>query len=369
MNAFVRNTWYVAAWSHEIADRPLHRKICGDHVALYRTKSGTVKAIGAVCPHRGANLSDGEVIGDSLRCPYHGWKFGADGKCDDIPSQPDSIPIQENARVPTYHVREQQGVVWIWPGQMMVPNIDPPTYDLLDSPNDYGVMLSQPAFLKAHFFNVVENAFDESHLCFIHQKTIGMKTPLVPRQIVTKDEDGQGVTTRWDPDTPWGHDVFSFKGDFKPKRNWLDNMTALALFATGSKVPDWRKRRWSFRMGGVVTYREFTEKGEPTMLVLGAATPIDAKTTMFATAFASRSIKSWIGKLVMRRFGPMLNEEDRTGTEGLILKADELAKPVSVIADRSAVAFWRLYNDALRAEGGDVPGTHDAAKPKLTEVA
>lgn len=369
MSAFVRNTWYIAAWSHEIAGKPLHRKICDDHVALYRTAMGAVKAIGAVCPHRGANLAEGDVIGESLRCPYHGWKFGGDGQCKDIPSQPDSLAIQKNACVPAYPIREQQGIVWIWPGRQGMPDKEPPAYDLLDQPDKYGVVFSQPATLRAHFINVVENAFDESHLCFIHQRTIGMKTPLVPRQIISKDADGQGVTARWDPETPWGHDVFAFKGDFQPKRNWVDQITSLALFASGRKFPDWRKRRWKFRMGGVVTYHEFTEEGEPTMLVFGGATPVDAENTMFLTAFASLAVKSWIGKLAMSRFGPMLNEEDRTGTEGLLAKADALKHPVSVIADRPAVAFRRLYSDALCAEGGDAHGAIDAVKPKLTEVA
>ena len=33
-----------------------------------------VAAVDAFCPHRGANLADGVVKGDRLRCPFHGWQ-------------------------------------------------------------------------------------------------------------------------------------------------------------------------------------------------------------------------------------------------------------------------------------------------------
>lgn len=368
MNAFVKNTWYYAAWTKDLKDKPLYRKICGDHVALYRTQSGEVRAIGAVCPHRGANLAEGEVIGESLRCPYHGWKFSADGKCDDIPAQPDSVEIQANACVPTYAIREQQGIIWIWLGQNKQPDVEPTHYPMLDD-DRLGVAAFGPAFLEAQFINVVENAFDESHLCFIHQRTIGMKTPLVPQQLMSKDEDGLGVTARWDPETPWGQELFKRKGDFKPKRSWLDDITALALFAGSRKLPDWTKRRWGFRMGGTVSYREFDKDGDPIMMVLGLAAPVDENTTMFATAFVNRSAKSWLGRLAINRMGPMLNAEDTMGTEGLLLKANELEHPVSVVSDRATMAFRRLYGAALASEQDATPDSSEEPAAKLTKVA
>ena len=38
------------------------------------------------CPHRGAPLSAGMVEDGCLVCPYHGWRFGADGKVVEIPA-------------------------------------------------------------------------------------------------------------------------------------------------------------------------------------------------------------------------------------------------------------------------------------------
>ena len=38
------------------------------------------------CPHMGANLSVGQVVGNDLQCAFHHWRFGPDGHCTVIPS-------------------------------------------------------------------------------------------------------------------------------------------------------------------------------------------------------------------------------------------------------------------------------------------
>ncbi len=40
-------------------------------------------------PHRRARLSAGSVTGGTLQCIYHGWRFGSDGRCVDIPALSD----------------------------------------------------------------------------------------------------------------------------------------------------------------------------------------------------------------------------------------------------------------------------------------
>ena len=82
--AFLRNQWYAAAWADEVQTEPIGRKILGEDIALYRTASGKAAAIGSVCPHRFAPLEYGVVIGENLKCKYHGLQFGPDGalQCD-----------------------------------------------------------------------------------------------------------------------------------------------------------------------------------------------------------------------------------------------------------------------------------------------
>ena len=87
MTAFVKNAWYVAAESHEVADDLLGRTICGDPVVLFRAEDGTPAALEDRCCHRHLPLSLGKRVGNRVQCGYHGLEFDASGACVAVPGQ------------------------------------------------------------------------------------------------------------------------------------------------------------------------------------------------------------------------------------------------------------------------------------------
>src|ERR1051325_8974348 len=107
---WLRNAWYVAAWSHEVGpDGIVPLTIIDQPLVLYRKSDGGVVALEDRCCHRLAPLSQGRREGDELRCMYHGLKFAADGRCIEIPGQ---ATIPAKARVRSYPVAERGS--WIW---------------------------------------------------------------------------------------------------------------------------------------------------------------------------------------------------------------------------------------------------------------
>ena len=80
---YLRNAWYVAAWSDDLADgQLLGRTIMKEPVVLYRKADGNVAALQDRCPHRFAPLHMGKIVhGDRVQCPYHGLEFDASGAC------------------------------------------------------------------------------------------------------------------------------------------------------------------------------------------------------------------------------------------------------------------------------------------------
>jgi nitrite reductase (NADH) small subunit len=43
----------------------------GDQVAVFRLRDGTLRALSAVCPHRGGPIADGTIDGQVVVCPLH----------------------------------------------------------------------------------------------------------------------------------------------------------------------------------------------------------------------------------------------------------------------------------------------------------
>ena len=61
--SYLRNAWYVAAWSDDLADgQLLNRTILKEPVVLFRKSDGNVAALQDRCPHRFAPLHMGKIV-------------------------------------------------------------------------------------------------------------------------------------------------------------------------------------------------------------------------------------------------------------------------------------------------------------------
>jgi phenylpropionate dioxygenase-like ring-hydroxylating dioxygenase large terminal subunit len=167
---FLKNCWYVAAWSHELIDgKLLARTICDKPIVFYKSETGKVVALEDRCCHRGARLSQGRREGECLRCMYHGLKFDADGKCIQIPGQ-DTIPPQLGVR--SFPVLERDQLIWVWMGD--AAEADPGKivdFPYLRDPDWRGM----PGYLHydANYLFIVDNLSDFAHLAFVHPNTLG----------------------------------------------------------------------------------------------------------------------------------------------------------------------------------------------------
>ncbi|MFJ9775454.1 DUF5914 domain-containing protein [Kitasatospora sp. NPDC101157] len=66
--------WYVVGAAGSIASRgrPCGRLVGGTEVVLWRDDAGVLRAGSGICPHLGAPLKDGRVVGGTLVCHWHG---------------------------------------------------------------------------------------------------------------------------------------------------------------------------------------------------------------------------------------------------------------------------------------------------------
>src|SRR5262249_55992316 len=99
---YLRNAWYVAAWSDDLADgQLLSRTILKEPVVLFRKSDRHLAALQDRCPHRFAPLHMGKIVdGDRVQCPYHGLEFDSSGACVLNPHRTKNIPPRPP--LPTY---------------------------------------------------------------------------------------------------------------------------------------------------------------------------------------------------------------------------------------------------------------------------
>ena len=119
MGALLRSYWIPLLYSHELAepDGPPRRiRLLGESLVAFRDTDGGVGLFDQHCPHRRASLFFGRNEEGGLRCAYHGWKFGIDGRCLDIPSEPANCPLLGKVRAKAYPCREANGIIWTYMG-------------------------------------------------------------------------------------------------------------------------------------------------------------------------------------------------------------------------------------------------------------
>ncbi|MGH8797426.1 MAG: Rieske 2Fe-2S domain-containing protein, partial [Caldimonas sp.] len=123
--ALMRSYWQPAALLDEfdprldsaLALRPVKAvRLLGQDLVLFKDASGRFGLLDRHCPHRGADLAFGRHEAEGLRCPFHGWKFAADGTCLETPAEPAGSTLCNKVRARSYPVREQSGVLFAWLG-------------------------------------------------------------------------------------------------------------------------------------------------------------------------------------------------------------------------------------------------------------
>jgi vanillate O-demethylase monooxygenase subunit len=157
-------------------------------------------AIGNVCPHRFAPLSEGRRYGDNIACPYHGLEFAPDGQCVRNPngdrSRETDGPIPKSCRVPSYPLEERWGILFIWMGDPEKADLEKlPDYSMT-RPREGRAVVYGHHTVNAHYELVVDNLMDRTHVQFLHPMLdLGENLPPNFKREHSFEQDGNTV---WD---------------------------------------------------------------------------------------------------------------------------------------------------------------------------
>lgn len=166
--------WFVAARADRVKHRPVAVTVLGRPLVLARL-NGAIVAMEDRCPHRQSPLSMGRITPDGIACPYHGWVFGADGRCTAVPGMaPGECLPGVGAR--TVAVCELDGMVWV----RLAPEGDaaPPAMVAGYAPGSRK-FLGQLRW-RGDIVDVIENFLDPLHTHTVHPGLV--RTPGAARR-------------------------------------------------------------------------------------------------------------------------------------------------------------------------------------------
>lgn len=117
------NGWFQVLYSDELAPGEVKRlHVLDRELVAFRSRAGRAHVLDAYCPHLGAHLGvGGKVEGESIRCPFHGWRWDGEGRCVEIPyakripaaALAQSFPVCEvDDRVYVWHHAEGESPTW-----------------------------------------------------------------------------------------------------------------------------------------------------------------------------------------------------------------------------------------------------------------
>ncbi len=186
-NPIMKNYWYAVASDVEVTNGITGRRLLGEDLVLYKDAAGNVVVAPDRCPHREAPLSAGAITDGVLACCYHGWAFGANGKCVSIPSADPDFPIPKSCHLSCYRAQVRYGLVWVCLGE---PVADIPEI-IQDTDETFRRIHNPVDTWNASATRMTDNFLDIAHFPWVHAGTFGnSQRTVVPKINLQNLPDG-----------------------------------------------------------------------------------------------------------------------------------------------------------------------------------
>ena len=164
---FMRLYWLPFLPSSDLVvdGQPQRVRLLGEELLAFRDSEGRVGLIDHVCAHRGAPLIFGRNEQSGLRCVYHGWQFGVDGRVMDTPVEPEESRLKDKVRIKSYPCRERNGIVWAYLGNAeQLPALPNMEWNMVPAENVHVSFRVQ----ECNWLQAIEGEIDSAHAAILH---------------------------------------------------------------------------------------------------------------------------------------------------------------------------------------------------------
>ena len=162
------NFWYPVVRSEDLGKTPQKVRILAHDFVVFRDEQGKLAVLSDTCIHRGASLAAGKCKEDgTVQCPYHGWRFNAQGQCTRIPSIGSKTKPPSRARVDSYPVQEKYGIVFAFLGDL--PESErPPIMEVEEHGTPEWRHTVITFDINYNYERSIENGLDPAHNEYVH---------------------------------------------------------------------------------------------------------------------------------------------------------------------------------------------------------
>ncbi|NBW77702.1 MAG: aromatic ring-hydroxylating dioxygenase subunit alpha [Betaproteobacteria bacterium] len=166
----LKDLWFPICPSDFVKDNPISLFRLGYKIALWRDATGKVHALEDRCPHRGAPLSLGVILGDRIACAYHGVEVRQDGTVMRVPGSP-GCKLEGSRPTRRFHTAESNGAIFLFNALNPAIDIAPPLRlpEQLSSP-EWSSFLCYTEW-GGDYRYVLDNIMDPMHGAYLHKQS------------------------------------------------------------------------------------------------------------------------------------------------------------------------------------------------------
>jgi phenylpropionate dioxygenase-like ring-hydroxylating dioxygenase large terminal subunit len=151
---------------------PVEVRLLGEDLLAFRGPDGNAGVVDRFCAHRGADLRYARNEAGGLRCIFHGWKYGGDGQCVEIPNVPEGNRICPRVKIKSYPVQANGGLLWCYmgPAEQKPPA---PVLPWMGKGEAHWSGTFVQVESEGNYLQHVEGLCDGSHVGFLHSNLQG----------------------------------------------------------------------------------------------------------------------------------------------------------------------------------------------------